>query len=55
MAPIRNVIERIGGIVGVLSSLFLIATIGQPLRMNWGDPWSDSNAQNAGHFFVVGR
>ena len=52
MAPIRNVIERIGGIVGVLSSLFLIATIGQPLRMNWGDPWSDSNAQNAGHFFV---
>lgn len=49
---IRNFIDRIGWIVGALSSLFLVATIGQPLRINWGDPWSDSNAQNAGHFFV---
>jgi hypothetical protein len=52
VAAIRKVVERVGWIVAALSSLFLVATIGQPLRMNWGDPWSDCNAQNAGHFFV---
>lgn len=52
MAAIGSIGQRVGWFVGALSSLFLVATIGQPLRMNWGDPWSDCNAQNSGHFFV---
>ncbi len=52
MTRAANVVDRIGLIVAAAASLFLVATIGQPLRVNWGDPWSDSNAQNAGHFFV---
>lgn len=32
--------------------LFLLATIRQPLRTNWGDPWSDANVQSSGKNFV---
>ncbi len=31
---------------------FLLATAVQPLRLDWGDPWSDVDIRNAGHFFA---
>lgn len=52
MPGAAKVVDKIGVVVASLASLFLAVTITQPLRMNWGDPWSDCNAQNAGHFFV---
>jgi hypothetical protein len=32
--------------------IYLIASLGEPLRSNWGDPWSDANVQNSGKNFV---
>jgi hypothetical protein len=52
MGRLAKIVDNIGAIVAGLALLFLVATIAQPLRVNWGDPWSDCNAQNAGHFFA---
>ncbi len=39
---------------GVLSAaaLYLTQSVGEPLRMNWGDPWSDANVQTSGRIFA---
>ena len=34
------------------AAAFLFATRGEPLRLNWGDPWSDSNVQLSGRHFA---
>jgi hypothetical protein len=36
------------GLVGV----YLLISAFEPLRMNWGDPWSDSNAMTSGGHFA---
>lgn len=54
--PERNALARSLPFVSiglvVASSLYLLACIGEPLRQNWGDPWSDANAMTAGRFFA---
>jgi hypothetical protein len=41
------------GVVGWLwAAVYLFATRGQPLRLNWGDPWSDSHIQQHGRYFA---
>ncbi len=52
MTPaLRSIVDRIGLIVATVAGAFLVATIAQPLRMNWGDPWTDCNALVTGRFF----
>lgn len=47
----RTIVDKVGWIVVALSAAYLVLTIGEPLRMNWGDPWTDCNALITGHFF----
>jgi hypothetical protein len=47
----RSIVDTIGLIVPTVATAFLVATIGQPLRINWGDPWTDCNALITGRFF----
>lgn len=47
----RSIVDKLGLIVAVVAGGFLVATIAQPLRMNWGDPWTDCNALVTGRFF----
>jgi hypothetical protein len=41
----------IAGIAIAWGAVFLFATRGEPLRLNWGDPWSDGNAMTSGRYF----
>lgn len=34
------------------AAAYLVATRMQPLRMNWGDPWSDGNVMTSGRYFA---
>jgi hypothetical protein len=34
------------------AAVYLFATRTQPLRLNWGDPWSDSHVQQHGRYFA---
>lgn len=47
----RTIVDKLGWIVAALAAGFLAFTIAEPLRMNWGDPWTDCNALITGHFF----
>lgn len=41
------------GVVGWLwAAVYLLSTRTQPLRLNWGDPWSDSHIQQHGRYFA---
>ncbi len=44
------------GLVALLgfgfAAIFLLATRGDPVRLNWGDPWSDGNAMTSGRYFA---
>lgn len=40
-------------ILGILAAaIFLLSTRTEPLRANWGDPWSDGNAITSGRYFA---
>ena len=43
---------RVSGAITVAAVIYLLATIGDPLRLNWGDPWSDCNVQLSGRSFA---
>jgi hypothetical protein len=34
------------------AAIYLFSTRTQPLRLNWGDPWSDSHVQQHGRYFA---
>jgi hypothetical protein len=41
------------GVAGWLwAAVYLFSTRTQPLRLNWGDPWSDSHVQQHGRYFA---
>ena len=41
------------GVAGWLwAAVYLFSTRNQPLRLNWGDPWSDSHVQQHGRYFA---
>src|SRR5262249_15259505 len=48
----QKITNRVGLPVAAAAACFLIATISQPLRTNWGDPSSDGNAMTSGRFFA---
>ena len=40
-------------VLGILfAAVFLLATRTEPVRANWGDPWSDGNAMTSGRYFA---
>ena len=47
-----TITNRLGIVAAAGAALFLFLTIGQPMRLNWGDPWSDGNAMTSGRFFA---
>jgi hypothetical protein len=48
--PERRGLIALAGLA--FATLFLFATRGEPVRVNWGDPWSDCNAMTSGRYFV---
>lgn len=49
----RELRARLVCVAGAAAAVvFLVTTIGEPLRTNWGDPWSDANVQTSGKFFA---
>ncbi len=45
----RGVVALVGF---AFAAIFLLATHGDPVRMNWGDPMSDGNAMTSGRYFA---
>lgn len=45
----RGVIALLGF---AFAAIFLLATRGDPVRLNWGDPTSDGNAMTSGRYFA---
>lgn len=41
----------VAGVAIAWAAVFLFATRAEPLRLNWGDPWSDGNAMTSGRYF----
>jgi hypothetical protein len=45
-------LARASALITAAAVLYLVGTVGDPLRMNWGDPWSDCNIQLSGRVFA---
>ena len=49
---VTKITNRLGVLAAIGAALYLALTIAQPMRLNWGDPWSDGNAMTSGRFFA---